>query len=269
MSGGQAGLITTVALYVLASSAAMLVFAYRLRRARIAQFARSVTDGMGSQRDAVFALGRTLYLRIKRGRDPTFLTRLLAPLGASPIAVLEHGGCCSGIHRLFTASLDAIGIRTVPITVYRLPGPVAAHRLVQVALSPTPLIIDVDYGVWYRHPNGRSLTITDLRAGVIPVIEPFVLDPEARRIQGKYSTPPGYPNTPYYAFDFRSTRTANWTKSPIRRAAYWLLQRVSRGRVNCLALPPICAWPEILLAAALSGLGVIISAAELTSILPS
>ena len=245
----------------LLSGSAILVIAYRLRRARVRQFARAVTQGAVSQRDAVFELARALFQEVRSAPDPTFLTKLLTPLGPSPIAVLKQGGCCSGIHRLFIASLDAIDIRSAQITVYRLPGPVAVHCLVQVALSSAPLIIDVDYGVWYRHPNGGALGINDLRSGVSPIIEPFVPDSQARR-PGR-QVKPGYPKIPYYAFDFPSTRTANWTKTRTRRATYWLLDHVTQGQVNCFLLPPICEWPEILLATALSAFGIIIFVAGL------
>jgi hypothetical protein len=260
-------LITIVIMCTLLGGVLALDITYRLRRARLAQFVRTVTTGVASDREVVFEVGRTLFLKITRGPDPVFLTKLLRLLGASPIAVLEQGGCCSGIHRLFIASLDAIGIRAAQITVYRLPGPVAVHCLVQVDLATAPLIIDVDYGVWYRHPNGGSLGIDDLRAGVIPVIEPF-MPSEARRPDPKYNIPPGYPDKPYFAFDFRSTRTANWTKTPVRRATYWLLRHVTRGGVDYLLLPAICEWPENLLAAALLSLWVIIFAAELARLLP-
>lgn len=258
-------LINAVFLGSVLSGAVMLAIAYRRRRARVRQFALAVTRGAGSQRDAVFELGRTLFREIRRvDPDPIFLTRLLKPLGPSPIAVLKQGGCCSGIHRLFIASLAAIDIRAAQITVYALPGPVARHCLVQVVLCGAPLIIDVDYGVWYRHPHGGPLGIDELRSGVIPVIEPFVLDPQARRSQpGRPTIPPGYPNVPYYTFDFRSTRTANWTKSLTRRTAYKLLQQVTQGRVNCYLLPAICEWPEILLAGGLVGISIILFAAEL------
>jgi len=257
--------LSTVPLYAVLSGAAILAIAYRLRRARVRRFALAATQGTRSQREAVFELGRALFREVNRyNRDPVFLTRLLRPLGPSPITVLRRGGCCSGIHRLFIASLDAINIRAGQITVYASPGPVARHCLVQVELSPAPLIIDVDYGVWYRHPNGRSLGIHDLRSGVTPVIEPFVLDPGARRREpGRPTIPPGYPHVPYYAFDFPATRTANWTKSRTRRATYRMLQHVTQGRVNSFLLPPICEWPEVLVAAALLGVGVILLAAEL------
>ena len=245
----------------LLSGSAVLVVVYRLRRERVRQFASAATQGTVSQRDAVFELARALFQEVKAAPDPTFLTKLLTPLGPSPIAVLKQGGCCSGIHRLFIASLDAIGIRAAQITVYRLPGPVAVHCLVQVAVSSAPLIIDVDYGVWYRHPSGGALGISDLRSGVIPVIEPFVPDSQAQRPR-RYVRP-GYPNVPYYAFDFPSTRTANWTKTRTRRVTYWLLDHATQGHVNSFLLPPICEWPEILLATALSGLGIILFVAGL------
>lgn len=252
-------LIAAMVLCAALALSATLVIAYRLRQARIRQFARAVTQGALSQRDAVFDLGRTLFLEVKEGPDPTFLTRFLASFGPSPIAVLKRGGCCSGIHRLFIASLDAIHIRAAQITVY---GPVAPHCLAQVALSSGPLMIDVDYGVWYRHPNGGALGINDLRSGVTPVIEPFI-DPQLRRV-GRHVRP-GYPKCPYYDFDFQATRTANWTKTRGRRATYWLLRYVTQGRVNTFLMPPICEWPEILVAAVLFVVGVTFFVAELAA----
>ena len=107
-------LIAALVICSVLSGCAVLVIAYRLRRVRIRQFAHAVTQGAGSQRDAVFALGRTLFLEKARCENPRpFLTKFLAPLGPSPIAVLKQGGCCSGVTRLFIASLDTIDIRPV------------------------------------------------------------------------------------------------------------------------------------------------------------
>jgi hypothetical protein len=252
-------LIADMVVFGMLGASAILLIAYRLRRAAIRQFARAVTQDAVSQRDAVFELGRTLFLMVKAGPDPAFLTKFLAPLGPSPPAVLKQGGCCSGIHRLFIASLDTIDIRATQIAVY---GPFSPHCLAQVALTSGPLMIDVDYGVWYRHPNGGALGIQDLRSGVTPVIEQFI-DPQVPR-PGRHVRP-GYPNVPYYDFDFLVTRTANWTKTRARRAAYRLLQHVTQGRVNTFPMPPICEWPEILVAAALFGLSGILVVAELAS----
>jgi hypothetical protein len=49
----------------------------------------------------------------------------------------------------------------------------------------------------------------------------------------------------------------------MRRALYPLLYRLSAGRVDCLLLPPICEWPEVLVAAGLctSALGLLVARA--------
>lgn len=227
-----------------------LLWMYRQRRLYIARFARGAIRGCHSDLDAAFALGRAIFSSVKRGPDPVFLTRILAPLGASPTSVLEEGGCCSGIHRLFITCLDAIGIRAAQVTLYRA-GPEAAHCLAQVETATGRFIIDVDYGIWLKHPSGGPIGLAELRAGVSPIIERFVLDSQAHAVGG--AEPPrsaGYPNHKYYHFDFILTRTANWTKSPIRRSLYGALHRLTKGRVDCLLLPPILEWPEVLLAIA-------------------
>jgi len=236
-------LFTAVFLVLLAAA---LLAVYHTRRARIAAFARTVTRGSRSVEEAVFALARVLYVTLPRRTDPKF-TSILA-LGASPVAVLRLGGCCAGIHRLFITALDAIGVSASTITVYR-PGPDAAHRLAQVHLAEDSLIIDVDYGICYRRPDGRGVSLAELRAGVAPVLHSFMPEGSPLRVQGNYSCPPGrYPGGPYYAFDYRLTRTANWTVSRMRRLAYSVLYPLTDGRVDGLQLPPVLEWPEVLMA---------------------
>ncbi len=229
----------------------VLLCAYRIRRRRIAAFAQRATLGSRSHHDAAFALGRAIFSGVKRGNDPIFVSRVLAPLGASPPRVLDEGGCCSGINRLFITSLETLGIRSAQITVYRQPGPVGVHCLAQVEISGLSVIIDADYGVWFRHPNGGPINIWQLRAGVPPTIERFVFDAEAPYCDGKKTRPSGYPDRDYYQFDYSQTRTANWSMSAFRRFVYRALNAVTNGRVNYLLLPPILEWPEILLAALL------------------
>jgi hypothetical protein len=223
---------------------AALLLAYRSRKLSIAAFARQVTRDAASPRDAAFALGRTIFSAVKRGRDPFFLTRLLAPLGASPPDVLRKSGCCSGIHRLYITCLDAIGVRAAQISVY---SAVSVHCLVQAVIEGERVIIDADYGVWYKHPRGGAISLQDLRAGVVPIVEPFVLDQVASYTDSPRTRSAGYPDTAYYRFDFSQTRTANWTRSVFRRVIYAALHRLTKGRVDCLLLPPILEWPEILL----------------------
>ncbi|HXW74026.1 MAG TPA: hypothetical protein VEK10_04350 [Steroidobacteraceae bacterium] len=237
--------------------------AYHLRRRNIAAFARRATQGSASEREAAFALGRMIFADVKRrGRDP-ILIPLLAALGASPSTILRKGGCCSGVHRLFIACLDSIGIRSAQITVFRRKDPAAAHCLVQVAADGTNILIDVDYGVWLRQPDGRPIDLLGLRSGLTPVIEPFVLDRKASYVDGQRSRPAGYPDREYYLFDYELTRTANWAETWMRRALYPLLHRLTAGRVDCLLLPPICEWPEVLVAAGLctSALGLLVARA--------
>ncbi len=230
-----------------------LLCVYVFRRRRIARFARQATRESRSPREAAFALGRAVFSGTKRRKkNPIFLSRLLAPLGASPVAVLEGGGCCSGLHRLFITALDTIGIPASQVTVFRRVDPVNAHCLAQVCVDSERLLIDVDYGVWLRHPNGSAVDIVGLRGGVVPVIESFVLDDIARYQDSARIRSAGYPNRDYYRFDYELTRTANWAMSPLRRVIYTALTRITRGRIDLLLLPPILEWPEVLLSIAVS-----------------
>jgi hypothetical protein len=232
--------------------AVLLICAYRLKRLRVARFARRVTQGSASQRDAVFSLGRVIFAEVKRrNKDPAFITPILAPLGASPTTILKKGGCCSGVNRLFITALDTIDIRAVNITVYRRADPAAAHCLAQVSVAGEEILIDVDYGVWLRRPDGGPLDLSGLRAGLVPAIEPFVRDQRASYADSARTRPAGYPDREYYRFDYGVTRTANWAESALKRTVYAVLHPLTRGRVDFLKLPPILEWPEVLLAFAL------------------
>jgi len=237
--------------------------AYRLRRRHIAAFARGATRGSACERDAAFALGRMIFAEVKRRRHDPVLFPLFGALGASPSTILRKGGCCSGVHRLFITCLDSIGIRGAQITVFRRAAPAEAHCLVQVSADGANILIDVDYGVWLRRPDGRPIDLLGLRSGVTPVIEPFVLDRTASYADGQRSRPAGYPDREYYLFDYELTRTANWAETWMRRALYPLLYRLTAGRVDCLLLPPICEWPEVLVAAGLcaGALGLLVARA--------
>lgn len=239
-----------------------LLCAYRVRRQRIAEFARRATRGCQSQREIAFALATTIFAEVKRGCDPAFLFPLLAPLGGSPVAILKNGGCCSGVHRLYIAALDTLGIRAAQVTVFRRADPAAAHCLAQASLDDANVLIDVDYGVWLRHPDGGPVDLAGLRAGLRPVIVPFVLDREAQSASGGHSRGPGYPDREYYRFDYGLTRTANWAESPLKRAVYAALYPLTGGRVDLLLLPPILEWPEVLLGGALCVLAVLLLAAH-------
>ena len=249
LKGDTMALMDAIVL-ALAVGAVVLMCTYRLRRLRIAEFAQRVTQGSRSQRDATFALGSAIFAKVKRGRDPVFLTPLLASLGGSPTTILSKGGCCSGVHRLFITALDTLGIRAAQVTVYRRADD-AAHCLAQVTVESANILIDVDYGVWLHHPDGGPIDLAGLRSGLTPAIVPFVLDGKAPYADSARTRSAGYPGGDYYRFDYRLTRTANWTETRLRGVLYAVLRPLTRGRVDCLMLPPILEWPEVLLAAGL------------------
>ena len=198
-AGGIALIDAIVIALVVAATALLCV--YHLRRLRIAKFARRATLGSGSQRDTAFALATTIFGEVKRAKhDPTFLLPLLAPLGGSPVTILKKGACCSGVHRLYITCLDTLGIRAAQVTVFRRADPGHAHCLVQVTVEGANVLIDVDYGVWLRHPNEDSLDLVGLRTGVTPAIVPFVLDRQACYVNDAKTRAAGYPDREYYRF---------------------------------------------------------------------
>jgi hypothetical protein len=255
-------LVDAIVIALVVAAIALLCL-YHLRRLRIAEFARRATLGSESQRDTAFALASAIFGDVRRAKnDPAFLLPLLAPLGGSPLTILRKGACCSGVHRLYITSLDTLGIRAAQVTVFRRADPAHAHCLAQVTVGNVNFLIDVDYGVWLRHPDEGPIDLIGLRTGITPAIVPFVLDRAACYVNDAKTRAAGYPDREYYRFDYNLTRTANWAETRLKRAVYGVLHPVTHGRVDYLLLPPILEWPEVLLAAALCGAAILLLAAR-------
>ncbi len=214
-------------------TAVSLLSAHQLARRRLYRFTRhEVREHSGE--DAAMLLAVRLNAIVKAGDDPYFVAPPLRFLGAAPGAVLKHGGCCSGMHRLYITALDTIGIPASQITLYHRNG-MAQHCLAEVIIGGKPVIVDACYGVVYRTARGHPIGLEDLQRGAIPCFVPL-----------GNGCGCGYPDNDYYNFNFRLTRTANWTKSRPRRAAYWLLNQLTSGGVDRLRLPALLEWPHIL-----------------------
>ena len=228
----------------------LLVATFIVRRRRLRDFARAVTRHDHTAADRALSLARTVFARVPRRDDPPFLFSFPQVLGASPLDILKVGGCCSGTHRLYIAALHTLGIRAAQITVYNAAGS-AVHCLTQVTIDGQPRILDVDYGVTYRHPGGSELGLRCLQRGVIPSVEPFAVGLSATHTSG-LRRGPGYPHDPYYSFDYAQTKTANWTQSRWRRALYALMRRSIGSAIDQACLHPLLEWPELLLVLLLS-----------------
>lgn len=226
---------------VAAAAIAALGIHWVVERRRLFRFVASEGPSLGEPEQRALAFAARISNRPWSPKDPPYLAPALAPFGATPSAVLQRGGCCSGTSRLYILCLAAIGIRANQITVYHRSGN-AQHCLVEVRIPGGRLIADPVYGVYYTDGTGRRLGLEDLQAGV-PVI--CALLPGTIRS--------GYPHDDYYNFDFALTKTANWTMSWQRRLAYTVLRASVGGSVDRLRVPAILEWPQVLLIVPLLG----------------
>ena len=184
------------------------------------------------RRIAVTITARLHKMRRQTQRDP-LMPVVGSVLGATPGAVLKHGGCCAGLSRLCIVSLAEMGIPARQITLYHRGTSKAQHCLVEAFPSAESLIIDPAYGLYYADEHGRGISLAHLRQGVIPVLYNCE--------SGERSSYPAYS---YYDFDFTATKTANWTKNQVRRRAHRLLHVVTRGAIDHVGLPPWLEWPQ-------------------------
>ncbi len=188
---------------------------------------------------AALHLGGTIFSKVSRGPDRPYFSALFAPIGASPVAVLQRGGCCSGLSRLYILCLDALGIRAAQLTLYHRSGE-ARHCLVELVVGKQRMLVDPLYGFQFRDFLGNPIGLDDLRAGSVPRFIPL-----------PYSTAAAYPGNPYYDFEYRNSKTANRTKSTARRSVDRTLKLASGESVDRRRLPPRFEWPQVILAAGL------------------
>lgn len=211
---------------------AALIRQRNLDRKILQRFVASSLKGGEIRRAAVLRVASQIYDLPHADDDPIWACRLFAAFGASPGAVLKAGGCCSGKTRLLILSLAELGIRAYQITLYHKDGH-AQHCLAEVEVDNAAFLVDPRYGITLTDNEGRGVSLHDLQHGVQPKQLPFT----AR-------TDWGYPVDPYYDFDYSASKTANWTRSSLRRAAYLILHRATRGAVDHLIVPAWFEWPQ-------------------------
>jgi hypothetical protein len=199
---------------------------------RLRSFARGALPISPSQKELLLDVARRCYQLPALRKDASFCPPLFAPLGATPSAVLRFGDCCSGRARLLILALHELGIRAYQITLYHRAGH-AQHCLVEACLDNGRMIVDPFYGVYYEGPNGDPVSLRELRRGILPTYVPLLDDRVC-----------GYPANDYYDFDFRLSKTANWTKSRLRNFAYTLLHKLTDGGIDHLEVPAVLEWPQ-------------------------
>jgi hypothetical protein len=225
---------------------AVLLAHWQLQRRTLEQI---ITRRYGSASDpltTVRGFAGWIHAYVPRGQDPLFISSVFHVVGATPIAVLRNGGCCSGLARLYILGLDALGIRAAQITLYHVSG-CAQHCAVEVALGVDRMIVDPLYGLYYTDRDGAPVGLERLQAGCLPKLQTLPL-----------SAADAYPPYPYYDFNYEYTKTANWTRSAPRRAVYRILHTVSGGRIDRCRVPPMLEWPQVLISSALlAGTGLV------------
>lgn len=219
----------------------ILLAHYFHERRVVRHFALGATRGERNPGRAALALATVIHQRIPQHRnDHAFLgLGFPAALGPTPVEVLRRGGGCSSLSRLYVLSLRSLGIHATSVTLYHVSG-VARHALVEVRIGNDRCVIDPSYGFSYVDDAGRPVGLDALRAGTEPRFLPFLAEGEA-----------GYPPTNYHAFDYRRSKTANWTMTLGRRLMYPTLRMLTAGGIDTLPQPGFLEWPQLIVAGGL------------------
>jgi hypothetical protein len=220
---------------LLLGAVGLLLAHWLIERRTLRQIVAGKVGPVSNPGTVVHWLAGWIHAHVPRRQDPLFVSRVFHIFGATPTAVLQSGGCCSGKARLYILGLDALGIRSAQITLYHVSG-CAQHCAVEVAVNGDRMIVDPLYGLYYTDSRGLPLGLEDLQTGRQPTLQTL-----------PFSTATAYPPYPYYDFDYGNTKTANWTCSMPRRTAYRLLHIVSGGGIDRFRVPAILEWPQILI----------------------
>ena len=103
------------------------------------------------------------------------------------------------------------------------------------------MLVDPTYGFYFVDIHGMPLALHPLRQGA---------KPQYRRLP--HSSDENYPANDYYNFAFSNIKTANWTKTWIRRSAYTILKALTAGGIDTLRQPLWLEWPQVTVAAAIT-----------------
>jgi hypothetical protein len=250
MPGTLAGADGVLVVVILA-----LLLQRRWDRRRLRGFVFDIDRTRLDPHEVILDVARRCYALPFR-RDPVFCSRVFGPLGATPSAVIQFGGCCSDRSRLLILALAELGIRAYQVTLYHRNGH-AQHCLVEARLGGERLIVDPSYGFYYADSGGGSMGLRDLQRGRQPIYVPL-LDGDAC----------GYPKNSYYEFDFLASKTANWTKTATRRIVYRALRGLGGSAVDRLEVPAILEWPQHLFIVIATGCLVVLHVATALVIAP-
>lgn len=231
--------LTTVQL-LLGTTVLLLFIQYVAERGKIRRFARTIADRERSATSVDLALkvGAAVFSEVRALAGDPCCVRFapFSALGATPATVLTSGGCCSGKSRLTIVLLHELGIPAWQVTLYHVQGH-AQHCLVEALCGNATVLIDPHYNLYFAGADGRPIGLAALRAGQRPTL-----------LTMSDGTRGSYPSGDYYQFEYSNTKTANWTMSSTRRAAYQLLVRITRGRIDEMRQPVLSEWPQVLLA---------------------
>lgn len=228
---------------------ALLGAAYIRESRQIAKLAREIVSGRvhprlgtGVHMEVAVVVAGWVYSKVPwTFGDPLFLPLPgLRWLGASPWTVARTGGCCSGKSRLLICLLRALRQEAFQVSLYHRDGR-ARHALVAVRSPYHKVLVDPLFGLRFAGEDGRPLGLKELRGGAS---HHYVALPQSEEAS--------YPEGDYFDFDFTETRTAGWTGDRVRRAAYSVLHRLTRGRIDTLPQPAWMEWPHLILGALLA-----------------
>jgi hypothetical protein len=227
----------------------ILLAHYLWERRILSGFVHSSVPRGKSTLDTALDLAGRIYVQVARGSDPPFIPiAALDIVGATPVSILRHGGCCSGFARLYITGLGTLGIKAAQVTLYHATEKYQ-HALAEVSLGETGrdtkqgVIVDPTYGFYYVDGDGRPIGLDELRQGVKPKYRRLPHSERRRPTSGRNDE--SYPANDYYDFDFSHTKTANWTKTWVRRSVYRILTLLTAGRIDILKQPLWMEWPQV------------------------
>lgn len=206
----QIGRYLKTILIVLPFASALGVFAdWQHDNALLRQQAVKITANLNTDSERIRAINDWVYQNKGFGKNNHHF--ILAPLGPTPLQVLEFGGDCSDKSRLVAAMLTELDVEAGLVMVSPCPNCAFIHTVVEAQYEGGRMVVDPIWHVDYPTGDGRFLGVRDL-AGTSRGRERIA---ELQRERGPSDKIAGMPATEA-TFDYAVA--INWDKNMATRA---------------------------------------------------
>lgn len=234
-----------VGLLLIVSSVA--VVAYYRDSSRLSRLSHELTAQDKTEDEKIATIASFVTnLEGKLGDDDYFLLPVFAPLKPSACQVIDGGGDCAFRARAFIVLMRTLDVHASKLCLHDAKG-VPRHAVAIVDTAQGPLIVDLLFGIIYRHDDGTPMTVDYIAEHHEKIVKEHIRRGNTRA--EKY---------PFERYPYDRVTTINWEKSFAWRSLRSLLGLfMSEESIHNIPRPYVAEEPALMIVIA-SGLAVFV-----------